>query len=61
MTMDSENLKFCEALNDSILPMTFDEVKERLLEAYGKPYDNLFHSLGKIAGRLLWGKSILAD
>lgn len=47
MTMDSADLELRETLNESIIPMPFDEVKGLLQEVYQAPYDTIFRSLDK--------------
>ena len=47
MTMDSDDQSLRESLNNSLEPMSFEEVLALIEKAYGKPWDSIFKKLEK--------------
>lgn len=47
MTMDTEDQALRESLNNSLEPLSFEEVVELISKAYGKPFDTVFKKLEK--------------
>jgi predicted unusual protein kinase regulating ubiquinone biosynthesis (AarF/ABC1/UbiB family) len=47
LTMDVDSQELRKFLNNSLKPLTFDEVTELICNAYGKPWDRVFKELDK--------------